>query len=162
MTETPLTAENHFKRYIRSTLYAAIGRPPAPNLPLRGRSAIKQFHLPPHIEEQFGWTLDAASIEVKRDANGKIVDHGWRCVGTAVGEDLTSAMTKAGLEPTFFLVWSSDRRILSRHHHGPAVDVLKTQFTCRFLIQLSCQPDWDGLDEAMRLLAVAAELRSAV
>lgn len=162
MNSTPLNTKNHFKRYIRNTLYAAMGRPPNPNLPLHGQFAIKQFHLPPHVEEQYGWTLDAASIEVKRDVDGKIADHGWRCVGRAVSEDLTSALTEAGLEPTFFLAWSSDQRILSRHHHGPAVDVLKTQLTCRFLVQLSCQPDWDGLDEAMRLLAVAADLRSAV
>jgi hypothetical protein len=153
--------ESYFKRYIRSTLYAAIGRPPAPNLLLRGQHAIRNFYLPAHIEEQFGWRLNAADILVHRDENRKIVGHGWYCVGKARGDDVKAALASANLGHTFLLTWGSDKRIYSKHHHGPAVDVLKTQFTCEFFVSWGAQPDWQGLNETMKLLTVAAELASS-
>ena len=114
---------------------------------------------PPPVEEQFGWRLNATDILVHRDETRKIAGYGWYCVGQAMGDDLKDALTTANLGHAFLLTWGSDKRIYSRYHHGPAVDVLKTKFTCEFFVSWGVQPDWQGLDEAMRLVAVAAELK---
>lgn len=156
---TSLEPENHFKRHIRNTLYAAMGRPAAPHIPLRGQAAVIRFELPHHVEEQYGWRLNATNILVHRDEDRKIVGYGWYCVGRAMGDDLMAALNEASLGHTFLMTWGSDKRIYARRHHGPAVDVLKTQFTCEFFVSWGAQPDWQGLDDAMRLVAVAAALK---
>jgi hypothetical protein len=154
--------DNHFKQYIRDTPYFDMGRPAQPFIKLRGKHADHSYELRDETISIFGWQLFYSDILVYRDADRKIIDHGWYCAGYATGDDLPQVLAAAGLERSFFMTWGSDPRIFTRTMRGPAVDVKNTSFTCGLSIKWqSTQPDWDKFNEEMGQLSMLVRLKAA-